>query len=238
MEYEARNLQTLTYAYQDLSMQYYTLQSMEATGKQNKHCAGHKIINLNLLVAREPNQLTTKKYDCLYYGRWRPGRADYFKKYLKQNTYLSSDSRNLKHFKHIGCTPQLIRKLSWVPGCETLNNFKYSLYMQDIYSNTVFTNLGTRYYEAGFCNCVTFFDENCLNTIEQSELAPYANQVKEYFVKDYRTLQAQIKRCNEDFDKHLMVQKMWRMGEVQLRDNMVHEMWEYIKHLYVNNVNG
>lgn len=238
MEYEPRNLQTLTYAYQDLEMQYHTMQNVEVHGKRPKHCASQKFINLNLLVAREPNPLTAKKYDCIYYGRWREGRGDYFKKYLKPKMYLSSDSRNLKHFKHVGCTPQLIRKLSWVPGCETLNNFRYSLYIEDTYTHEVFNNLATRYYEAGYCNNVVFFDANCANTIERSELAPHIDQVRKYYVSDYKSLMAKIQHCNKDFERHLAIQKTWRVGEVANRDNMVREFWQHLKHLYVNNVNG
>ena len=49
---------------------------------------------------------------------------------------------------------------------------------------------------------------------------------------------AKIKWCNEDWDKHLLTQKMWRSGEVPMRVEMLTELYAYIKYLYVNNVKG
>ena len=76
----------------------------------------------------------------------------------------------------------------------------------------------------GFCNNVIFFDVNCRNTINKSELSYYKEQVEYYIVKSYEDLQSKIKECNKDFEKHLAIQKSWRMNEANARNNMLKEL--------------
>jgi hypothetical protein len=185
-------------------------------------------LNLNLLISRKLNQLTAKKYDCIYYSRYRADRMIYCKEYLQGDIYLSTHPKNHKHFYHAGCRPKLIKHIDWTEGKETLNQFKYSLYIEDKYTHNVFNNLANRWYEAGFCNNVVFFDVNCWNTIKKSEIAYFEDQIKDYIVSGHSELMDKIQYCNEDFERHLAIQKGWRLQEPILRQKMIDDLKKII----------
>jgi hypothetical protein len=189
---------------------------------------GQNFLNTNLLIAREPNQLTQKKYDCIYYSRHRADRMKYCKEYLQGDIYLSTHPKNHKHFFHAGCRPKLIKHIDWTEGKETLNLFRYSLYIEDVYTHSVFNNLANRWYEAGFCNNVVFFDINCWNTIRKSEIGYFEEQIKDYMVSTYDELIEKIAYCNQDWERHLAIQKTWRIGEMHHRKEMINKLKEII----------
>jgi hypothetical protein len=186
----------------------------------------NNFLNTNLLIAKEPNQLTPKKYNCIYYSRHRADRMKYCKEYLQGEIYLSTHQKNHKHFYHAGCKPKLIKHIDWTPKKETLNQFRYSLYIEDVYTHSVFNNLANRWYEAGFCNIVMFFDINCKNTIKKSEIAEYFDEY--YYVSTNSELMDKINECNKDWIKHLNIQKSWRVNELKLRQEMINELKKII----------
>ncbi len=200
---------------------YYLLSNYKKVNGGLKQIIDQYLLNLNFLFARKPNEIKEKKYNCIYYGTFRVNRSAYFKEYLKDEVYVSTSTKNFRKFKSIGCTPKFIKKLNWFRGKETLNNFRYSLYIEDDYTHENFNNLANRYYEAGFCNCVVFFDVNCMNTIVKSELKQYIEEVKFYVISSYDELKEKIYQCNNDFEYHLNLQKSWRVDELKKREEML-----------------
>lgn len=137
---------------------------------RNKMCLGQHFLNINTLLARTQNRAVPKQRDAVYYGRWRPDRLKYFQQYLDSSMHLSTHSKNIKMFHHNGCNPKLIKPMGWKPGRETLNLFRVSLYIEDVFTHNHYNCLANRFYEALFCNAVPLFDKSCANTLERSGL--------------------------------------------------------------------
>lgn len=219
-EYEQTMNQSLYYFCKFKNLKYTAIKNCYINPRWNQE--SEIILNLNLLIAKKQNKLTEKKYDCIYYSRWRPGRKKYLKEYLNEDIYFSSDSKNFKQHKHIGCRPKYIKKLSWEPGREALNLFKYSLYIEDEYTHTVYNHLANRFYEALFCNVVQFFDINCKNTIIKSGI-PFDNY---YYVKNKLELDEKIKEVNESgkWAELLKSQSIWNDIAIMERTEMIKKL--------------
>jgi hypothetical protein len=211
---------------------FHLIANYENTQSKHNHLQDFYFLNINVLFSREPNALDMNKktYDCIYYGTFRPDRAQYFKEYLQKPVFLSTSPRNFKKYKHIGASPQYLKRLAWQPKRETLNRFKYSLYIEDVYTHSIFNNLANRWYEAGFCNNVMLFDRDCENTIKKSEIGRHFDEIREYMVGSHAELVQKIKQFNaEGFEKHLAKQKAWRVGEQFLKQRVLDEIKEIIE---------
>lgn len=124
-------------------------------------------IDLNLILIGDRFE-TAKKYGCIYYGTYRPGREADFVNYLKPGIALSSSTKNHKLFRSIGCTSRMVDKISWINRRETLRLFRYSLIIEDEYSHKNYTHLPNRFYEAWWCGCIPLIDEQCRVSVQRS----------------------------------------------------------------------
>lgn len=210
---------------------FYVIRQYEGDLRLRTHgrLLGDYQVHLNCLIDREPNELQSKKHDCIYYGRWRDGRKQYYRRYI-QGISLSTHIKNLKRYILNGCHPnQCYSSLDWGKGHETLNDFRYSLYIEDEYTHTHYNYLANRWYEAGFCNNVVFFDANCENTIKRSEIGYYWEQIKDYIVHDAEELHERIEHCNTEFEKHLAIQKCWRTNAMVIREQEIKRLKDVIE---------
>ena len=157
-------------------------------------------VNLNTLLYEE-KPVTKKTHNFIYYGTYRTDRELYFKKYLTENVYLSTSTKNHKKFMHIGCKAKPIMKFSW--SKPALLNFRYSLYMEDTFTHNHFNNLANRFYESLACNCVLLFDKSCEKTLKLAGIADY-----EQFLIDGT---GDLNKFNENNYAELMeIQQKWK----------------------------
>jgi hypothetical protein len=166
-EYEQSTFAPLFYACRDQGRKVHIIRNY-AHDMRCSYASKQSFVDFNALLARRPNQRVGKDYGCVYWGRWRPDRAVYFRRYLHQPLRLSTSPKNMKHYIHAGCTATLGRAMSWQPGLETLNLFSHSLYIEDVFTHTHYNCLANRFYEAAYCNVAQWFDASCRNTIERS----------------------------------------------------------------------
>jgi hypothetical protein len=157
-------------------------------------------VNLNTLLFLDAPKCK-KSLDFIYYGTYRPNREIYFKKYLTDKVYLSTSTKNHKKFLHIGVKSKPLKKFSW--QTPALLNFRYSLYIEDVFSHNNFNNLANRYYESLGCRCVLLFDKSCINTLIKAKLLNY-----EQFIisssDDYNKFNA------DNYESLLSIQSTWR----------------------------
>ena len=178
--------------------------------------------DLNLLLARDPNPLTPKKYDLIYYGTFRKDRSKYFARYLQKPFYLSTSIKNFKKYHHIGCRPNFIEPLQWKQGHEILNKFRYSLYIEDQYTHEVYNHLANRFYECLFCNVVQFFDIHCKHTIKRSGI-----EFDDFFyVSDYLELKDKVR--NSNWDELHQTQQKWLPQSLKKRKRMIDALKKFI----------
>ena len=176
--------------------------------------------NLNLLLFNGRNEPTEKKYDLIYWGSFRPNREVYFKKYFNRNMMLSTSQKNLRKFRAIGCDAIGINKLDWTKNKETLNLFKYTLYIEDVKTHNHYSHLANRFYEALQCNVLMFFD---INTKKTTELAGLEIS-KFYFVENTKELQAKIKIANKNYQERLDRQAQWIEDALGQRYDLMNQL--------------
>ena len=177
-------------------------------------------VNMNLLLARKspPVGQSQKPYGTIYFGTYRKDREAYFRRYLQRTVYCSTSNKNIKKFMRIGCSPIFIKKLQWIEGAETLNLFKYSIYIEDEYTHGHYNYLANRFYEALACNVVQFFDRSCERTIEESgiEFNPF------YYVSSLDELKEKTAACDKDFEAHVSEQQgMWLAPALDERSKLI-----------------
>ncbi len=132
-----------------------------------KYTSDWLITNLNVLIYNpNENSLYNMKDKCIYYGSFRKDRSDYFKKYLNDKILLSTHSKNISKFKEAGAASEIVKRIDW--SKEGLNNFEFSLYIEDVRNHDNYNHLANRFYEALNYYVTPLFAKECLNTINLS----------------------------------------------------------------------
>ena len=185
---------------------YLIKHNYEILANYTEDCKGaahyHKfhIINFNVSAFRDlPKLIPFEKRpnDLIYWGRFRPDRVDYFKKYL-HNCTVSSAKKNQINFEQLGQNIKITDVVNFDTN-SILNQFKFSIYIEDFYTHEHFNHLADRFYESVDFGLIPLFD---INTKRSVQLSGY--KVPEYyFVKDKEELQKKIKEISSSPEKHL-----------------------------------
>lgn len=159
-------------------------------------------VNLNAICLNDyPEQ--EKKFDLLHYSHYRKGRAIYYKRYFENGQYLISTSkRSYEKFQKQKIKAKYIDVITIHGNKNLLGQFKYSLYLEDIFTHTNYNHPANRFYEAISAKTLQLFDVNCKNTFK---IADY--DINDYIVTDQNSLQDKIKQIETDgYNKHLQRQ--------------------------------
>lgn len=175
-------------------------------------------VNINALLFDQINRPILKKYDLCYFGGYRPGRRLYLQKYFSRSEFhISSSKKNLRRINQLcGVNSVFCDKFSWTERRETLNLFKFSLYIEDEHSHENYTCLANRFYECLKCNVVLLFDKSCKRTIELSNyIVP-----EKFFVEKKEDLEQKV--TNLDYDLSIKEQKdLWYKIAVKERKEVL-----------------
>ncbi len=127
-----------------------------------KYTRAWRIINLNALVAAEPQK--HQGSGIVYYGSFRKDRASSFRRYLRSGKVtISTHSKNRAKYEAAGITGPFIDRINWSNGA--LGQFSHSLYIEDDTTHFNYNFLANRFYEALNHSVVPIFGFECINTM-------------------------------------------------------------------------
>ena len=108
------------------------------------------------------------KQPCVYYGSFRKGRMEYFRKYFRDWLAVSTSARNHAEFWAAGLSARWVGKLMWTGIENRLFGFASSLYIEDEKTHSHYNHLANRFYEGLSHGVPSFFDESCRGTVKLS----------------------------------------------------------------------
>jgi len=171
-----------------------------------KNIKKHLQVNLNTLIFRPERAppTRTKSQNVIYYGMFRKDRETYFLRYFDDRMIVSTSLKNILLFKQIGIRAQFARPFMWGKH-STLEIFRYSLYIEDVFTHTHYNYPANRFYEALMFNVLQLFDKNCAKTFERA-----GYDVADYIVEDADSMHRKIKTLNRHYSDHLSRQRVWK----------------------------
>lgn len=159
----------------------------------------------------------------LYYGTFRERRKKYFDIYFKKNFLISSAPKSLKKFMQFYPKNIFLNRLKFFPFPQLIF-FKYSLYIEDIFTHSHYNFPANRFYECLSYGVVQFFDVNCLNTFKTYNL-----DISDFIVENYDDLMKRIKKAN--YKRLWEKQKKWREKAKEDLNKLKKDIEEYLKNL-------
>jgi hypothetical protein len=190
-----------------------------------------RVVNLNTLIfeRRAPygnDQLKTRK-GCLYYGTFRKWRAEDMARFNGIKDYtISSSIKNQDKYTEANIKAHFIDKIEWKKGEESLLQYKYSIYFEDLNTHDNYAFPANRFYECLMCDTLMFFDARCENTIAMARKQGYI--IDPFMVTSGpEDMNKKINILNADFTRYTKQLNIQRLNvDVALADrsSAMHEM--------------
>lgn len=159
---------TRPYGFKDLDFVLLNFEESFYAGRK-KFYKKALVTNYNALVADATGPIRKKVSGSIYYGRYRPDRAKYFRKYLNSGkVMLSTSDRNVKNYYREGIRGQILDKMDWTPGKETLSLFVSSLYIEDETTHKIYNHPASRWYEGIRAGTYPVVDVSCRRTMQMA----------------------------------------------------------------------
>lgn len=173
-----------------------------------KYVTDWHLVNLNALVfnpfARPENFFSEyfDKENIIYYGSFRKGRINSFKKYLQDEVVLSTHHSNISKFREIQCNANVCNRIDWPNKGVGLDNFKFSLYIEDEVNHENYNHLANRFYEALNHDVLTLFDVSCKKNLELS-----GYKIPDHLIVDgYCDMVDKVKNIDDLFIENILVE--------------------------------
>ena len=128
-----------------------------------------KHVNVNALLYYDSNSKQQKNRSCIYWGRYRPDRAKYLKIFADAGVDISTSPKNIKKWIDAGVTAKTwLNKVLWIPSRESICEYMYSVYAEDVYTHTNYNCPANRWYESLCCDVQPLIHISCKGTFEKS----------------------------------------------------------------------
>jgi len=149
---------------------------------------------------------------------FRKDRTIYFTRYFDENIIVSTSQKNILLFKQLGMNPLFAKQFYW-GKTSALERFKFSLYLEDVYSHQHYTYPANRFYEALMFGVVQLFDRNCQRTFK---IAGY--DISDYLVKGRTSLHRKMEEIEKDYQAHHKIQMQWKAKAKEERAEAIEQL--------------
>lgn len=170
------------------------------------------VVNLNSLIFNYTKPQDINKHGCIYFGTPRKHRYKDMAAFNGINDYyISSSVKNQVKYSNAGIKGNFIDKLDWTNGKETLKQYKYSIYFEDIHTHDVYSGLANRFYECLMCDVIIFFDYKCQKTINNASQRGY--KINEFLVvKDSNEINQKMLEINSNKELYIKILNQQRQN--------------------------
>jgi hypothetical protein len=139
----------------------------------------------------------------LYYGAYRVGREDLFRKYFtnpKQPTHIISYPKNHEKFRALSDALTIYKPFKHYGQ---LQSFGATLILQDVFSRSNWDCPANRFYEALFLNIPMYFDTCSINSFKM-----YGYSIKAFVINSAKELGRRI-AASECHEIGMLQHKLW-----------------------------